>query len=263
VDDKGIEWEPIPKRPDHILTVYRREDPDNEFIAKKVRKTSGELEILKIFDNMKSKPDHVIPLMESFDGWAILPKMMTVQSYVENWPERLESKVVQVCLGLIKGVAFLHMYLVAHRDIKPDNLVLDQYFCLKIIDFDLAMRVRDKDEEVDSQCGTEGWMAPEVENNERHSPIKADRWACGRVLLYLLNRFGKGDDRLKALATNLSGYYPNKRPSLLEWYSNSCSANSEATKRRQDPMEIDGQPTKVSNAKRLKLGEPDQNELRS
>ncbi|KAI0291835.1 kinase-like domain-containing protein, partial [Russula brevipes] len=85
---------------------------------------------------------------------------------------------------LIEGVAFLHEWCVAHRDIKPDNLVLDRDFCLKIIDFDLAMRVRDEDEEVDDQCGTKYWIAPEVENNnlKRHSPMRADRWACGRVL---------------------------------------------------------------------------------
>ncbi|KAI0287375.1 hypothetical protein BC826DRAFT_52931 [Russula brevipes] len=130
VDDKGIELELISKRPDHILTVYRRKNPDKQFIAKKVRKTSDELEILKLFDNMIPKPDHVIPLIESFGG-----------------------KVVQVCLGLIQGVAYLHVSRVAHRDIKPDNLVVDRDFCLKIIDFDAAMRVKDEDEEVDDHAG--------------------------------------------------------------------------------------------------------------
>ncbi len=45
---------------------------------------------------------------------------------------------------------------------RPDNLVIDQDFCLKIIDFDLAMQV-DGDEEVNDQCGTERWIAPEFE----------------------------------------------------------------------------------------------------
>jgi len=33
-------------------------------------------------------------------------------------------------------------------------------------------------------------MAPEVEKKLRHSPIKAaDRWACGHVVLFLLDKF--------------------------------------------------------------------------
>ncbi|KAI0291847.1 kinase-like domain-containing protein, partial [Russula brevipes] len=83
---------------------------------------------------------------------------------------------------LIEGVAYLHQRGVAHRDIKPDNLVVDRDFCLKIIDFDVAMRVRDEDEEVDDLCGTDHWIAPEVEKELRHSPMRADRWACGQVL---------------------------------------------------------------------------------
>ena len=118
-------------------------------------------------------------------------KMVTVKGYVEFAPDVFESKVSQVCLGLIKGLAYLHEHLIAHRDIKPDNLLVDENFCLKIIDFDIAMRVVDEDEEVDDQCGKKDWVAPEVEKKLRHSRTKADRWACGQVLLFLLDEFSK------------------------------------------------------------------------
>ncbi|KAF8429385.1 kinase-like domain-containing protein, partial [Boletus edulis BED1] len=77
--------------------------------------------------------------------------MTTVRDYVDFRviPKAFESKVSQVCLGLIKGVAYLHENRIAHRDIKPDNLVVDKNFNLKIIDFDIAMQVEDEDEEVD------------------------------------------------------------------------------------------------------------------
>ncbi|KAH9983025.1 kinase-like domain-containing protein, partial [Russula compacta] len=63
---------------------------------------------------------------------------------------------------LIEGIAYLHLFCVAHRDIKPQNLVVDEHFCLKIIDFDVAMQVDDEDEVVYGQCGTKGWMVPEM-----------------------------------------------------------------------------------------------------
>ncbi|PCH41837.1 kinase-like protein, partial [Wolfiporia cocos MD-104 SS10] len=89
----------------------------------------------------------------------------------------------QICWGLIEGLEYLHKLCIAHRDIKPDNLVVDQDFRLKIIDFDAAIQLKTEDEEVSDYCGTEGWLAPEVEERwATYSPIKADRWSCGKVI---------------------------------------------------------------------------------
>jgi serine/threonine protein kinase len=121
-------------------------DSNKEFIAKKVREETNELEMLRLLDTFPLKSDHVISLIDSFHGWAILPKMVAVKGYVEFAPNLSESKVSQICLGLIKGLAYLHEHRIAHRDIKPDNLLLSKNFCLKIIDFDLAIRVKDENE---------------------------------------------------------------------------------------------------------------------
>ncbi|KAF8494444.1 hypothetical protein F5888DRAFT_1636149 [Russula emetica] len=51
------------------------------------------------------------------------------------------------------------------------------------------------------QCGTKGWMATEIEEKSMYSPIKADRWSGGKVLLYLLNVFRK-EDRWKSTEKN-------------------------------------------------------------
>ena len=255
-----------PQRPDHILTVYRPMDSNKEFIAKKIREGSNELEMLRLLDAFPLKSDHVISLIDSFYGWAILPKMATVKGYVEFAPDLSQGKVSDICLGLVKGLAYLHEHRIAHRDIKPDNLLLDENLCLKIIDFDIAMRVEDEDEEVDDQCGTKNWMAPEVENKLRHSPIKADRWACGRVLLFLLDEFGKEGGSLRAFARNLVADNPKQRPSLLEWRNYCFSAPPlsdirtlwnfdarRASRPRRNPVEVDEENLKPPNMKKQRL----------
>jgi serine/threonine protein kinase len=70
--------------------------------------------------------------------------------HVSFAPHQPYAMAVQVCLGLIKGVAHLHEFCIAHRDIKPENLVVDRDFCLEIIDFDVAMQVNDEDEVVNA-----------------------------------------------------------------------------------------------------------------
>jgi serine/threonine protein kinase len=57
-------------------------------------------------------------------------------------PKLLDSKVTQVCWGLIKGLAYLHELCMAHRDIKPNNLIVDKDFCLKIIDFEIRYSIK-------------------------------------------------------------------------------------------------------------------------
>jgi hypothetical protein len=58
---------------------------------------------------------------------------------------------------------------------------------LRIIDFDLAIHVEDKNTEIDEYSGTEEWTVPEMGKEDGqtpiHGPIKADRWLCSRFIL--------------------------------------------------------------------------------
>jgi len=206
--------------PPHIFSVYQPSAPSKEFIAKKVREQSDEFEILTYLNNLQPKSEHVISLHASFQtqstSWVILPRMDSVKDYVSFAPKQLYGRVSEISWGLIKGVAYLHNLRIAHRDIKPANLLLDRDFCLKIIDFDIAMQVEDEDEEVNDQCGSEQWMAPEVENESMYSPIKADRWSTGKVLFYLFRELEEEDKCLRSIAGKLTAHSPNRRLSMLE-----------------------------------------------
>lgn len=258
--------------PSHILTVYRRSDPSKEFIAKKVHEQSNELKILKLLNTIQPKSEHVVSLLDSFHGqsgtWAILPRLSTVADYAAFSPNQMSAHITEVCWGLIKGLAHLHKHCIAHRDIKVDNLLFRREdSCLIIIDFDVAIQVKGEDEEVDGQCGTEGWMAPEVEDKSSvYSPIRADRWSCGRVLLSLLDHFRKRDDNLRAIGRKLMARNPRQRPSLLEWRSWVASpflnmadvgkgGKGKASRPLQDTTarEDDGEDTKPSGAKKQRL----------
>jgi len=168
------------------------------------------------------KSENIISLLDSFEvqsrTWTILPRLDSITDYILIAPDQLSPNIAQICWGLIRGLAYLHEHCIAHRDIKPDNLLVSKEdFCLKVIDFDISIQVKDEDEEVDGQCGTESWMAPEAEDKSlMYSPIRADRWSCGRVILHLLDEFRKEDKPLWSIATKLKVRDPKRWPSLLE-----------------------------------------------
>jgi len=184
--------------------------------------------------------------------------MNIVADYLRVDPDQLYEKVAQVCWGLIKGVAYLHRLCIAHRDIKPENLAVDSDFCLKIIDFDVAMQVEDKDKVVDGQCGTKGWMAPEIEEKLMYSPIKADRWSSRRVILYLLNRSKKEDTVLRTTAKKLTACNPKQRPSMLQFATSlmdvvNVAVETKAPRSLRVAVEVDGENAMTPRVKKQKL----------
>ena len=233
------------QRPPNILIVHQPSKSSKELIAKRIRKRSNELEIFKHLNTIQPKSEHVISLVDSFRtqsrAWAILPKMNSVAYCVKHTPTQFNRSVLQVCWALIDGLAYLHGLRIAHRDIKPDNLLVDRDFCLKIADFDIAMRVKDEDKEINGQCGTKDWMAPEVEDkSSMYNPIRADRWSCGRVLLYLLDRFLKEDPLLRVIGRELKAHDPKRRPPLPEWknWRDVASIRETCKRKASRPVEV-------------------------
>uniref|UniRef100_A0A0E0LCE7 non-specific serine/threonine protein kinase n=1 Tax=Oryza punctata TaxID=4537 RepID=A0A0E0LCE7_ORYPU len=88
---------------------------------------------------------------------------------------------------LVSAVAYCHSRGVYHRDIKLDNLLVDEQGNLKVADFGLSALADMSRREVHLQtvCGTPLFIAPEVLKRRGYDGAKADVWACG-VVLYVL-----------------------------------------------------------------------------
>lgn len=96
----------------------------------------------------------------------------------------LEEKLARTLfLQVCRGVAALHKKDFAHRDIKPQNVVLDKDFSLKVCDFGSSWRMHCK---VMDQytLGTRGFRAPEICMHHPYSK-KCDAYSLG-VLLFVM-----------------------------------------------------------------------------
>lgn len=86
----------------------------------------------------------------------------------------------QVC----QGIEYLHDRHIVHRDVKLENLLLDEHGTVKIIDFGFSTIVP-PGKKLKVFCGTPSYMAPEIVARKEYTGFCADIWAMG-VLLYAL-----------------------------------------------------------------------------
>ena len=68
---------------------------------------------------------------------------------------------------LLVALSAIHEKEYCHRDLKPDNVLLDDEFNLKLADFGFASQI--KDDKLSTVCGTQPYMAPEIVANKKYS----------------------------------------------------------------------------------------------
>lgn len=190
----------------------------------KVNDDPKEKRILQLLGDVRPRSKYVISLLGSLPstiGEAILlPKCIPIQELMVQ-PGCVRGMVLQFAKDLIAGLAFVHYHKIAHRDIKPDNLVYSATSGLQIIDFDVAVELCDGNQMVTDDVGTEGFKAPEIKDRNGkiapYSPIKADRWSCGHTIQCFANYVTELDLlSLGALATTLIHEDPDRRAPLQE-----------------------------------------------
>ncbi|MQL68561.1 hypothetical protein Taro_000807 [Colocasia esculenta] len=92
---------------------------------------------------------------------------------------------------LISAVDFCHSLGVYHRDLKLENLLIDDGGDLKVADFGLCAFTDHlhADGLLHTTCGTPAYVAPEVIGKKGYDGAKADLWSCGVILYVLLAGF--------------------------------------------------------------------------
>lgn len=91
-------------------------------------------------------------------------------------------------LMTLKGLEYLHKSWILHRDLKPNNLLLDKNNILKIADFGLARTFGSPSRIYTHQVVTRWYRAPELLYGSRMYGTGVDIWAVGCILAELFRR---------------------------------------------------------------------------
>ncbi|KAM0680777.1 Serine/threonine-protein kinase Chk1 [Glugoides intestinalis] len=99
----------------------------------------------------------------------------------------LDSHIAHLILAqLISSVKYLHSVGICHRDIKPDNILIDSRGNIRLSDFGHSTLFRHKEyRRLKSVAGTLEFMAPEVLKGDYNGPL-ADIFSIGITLLNML-----------------------------------------------------------------------------
>ena len=83
---------------------------------------------------------------------------------------------------MFSAVMYLHQSLVAHMDLKLDNMVVDVEGRLRLVDFGLAVIMSHPAQTYRQRSGSRAYAAPEVLAEAAYDPRAADAWSLGITL---------------------------------------------------------------------------------
>lgn len=132
-----------------------------------------------IFHDALDTPKQIHIIMDFVGGGSL-------HHFLKKRPgRRLEDQVAKrLIFQVAQGIKYLHDRHIVHRDIKLENLLLDESNTVKIIDFGFSTIVP-PGKKLKIFCGTPSYMAPEIVARKEYAGFCADIWAMG-VLLYAL-----------------------------------------------------------------------------
>lgn len=128
------------------------------------------------FSNKEDDPFTFVAL-----EYASYGDLFEIVSRAGHLPENLARTLFS---QLLDSVEYMHSKNVAHLDLKAENILLDENYCLKVTDFDLAQPIDDAFLE---GRGTPGSRAPEIKEGTSKNFAAADVYSMGIILFVMMS----------------------------------------------------------------------------
>ena len=135
--------------------------------------------IIKLYEVMET-PQKIFLVMEYCDGGELF-------DYIVSKQHLSEKQACTFFQEIIDALTYLHSQNIVHRDVKPENILLESFgksVTCKLIDFGIS-RTYTLDKLITTPCGTASYAPPEMHRGEEYYGLLSDVWSAG-VLLYAM-----------------------------------------------------------------------------
>eukprot|EP00834_Sanchytrium_tribonematis_P002256 NODE_66_length_25735_cov_0.318497.p2 type:complete len:558 gc:universal NODE_66_length_25735_cov_0.318497:22244-20571(-) len=157
-------------------------------LAKQPRK---ELIINEINIMRDSSHPNIVNYVDSYlvtgELWVMMELMGggPLTDIIEHNKNLSESQIAYIVFESLKGLYHLHKMSIIHRDIKSDNVLMDERGKVKLTDFGFCAKITEDRTKRATMVGTPYWMAPEVVKQKEYS-YKVDVWSLGIMAIEMV-----------------------------------------------------------------------------
>ena len=192
----------------HIVAIksfnkIKKTFPMNKILyeIKLLKKLRTHKNIIKYFEHFENEK-HFFIVMENICGGNLLNAINKMSKFSEAIAKNIFKQ-------LIETIKYLHSIGIVHRDVKPDNILLELDNTIKLCDFGVSKEVKEGQLLTDS-CGTPAFVAPEILKDSPYNPYMTDIWSSGVVLYAMITGFFpfRGVNETELHRNILSGVFP-------------------------------------------------------
>jgi len=123
-------------------------------------------------------------------------KLYLVFEYLDQDLKKYMDSITEIDPGLVKsytkqlleGLLYCHRRRILHRDLKPQNLLIDRRGFLKLADFGLARAVCIPVRPYTHEVITLWYRAPEILLGQQQYSMPVDVWSAGCIFAEMMNK---------------------------------------------------------------------------
>jgi hypothetical protein len=154
---------------------------DEKLLRREIRAmnhVNGHKTIIKLFTSYESVGFFYV-VMEFLSGGSIL-------DYVKKNKTLTTTEACRILGQCAEGLKHCHALGVVHRDVKLENMMLDDKGNLRLIDFGLCAFISRPGQKLRVYCGSPSYVCPEIIAEEEYDGFAADVWSLGVCLFAML-----------------------------------------------------------------------------